>query len=121
MNSFISNNQNTLYLYSMFERNLRRFYNNNNNNINNDFNGNINFNTYAENFFDRTINNLFLEGYSMVNQIIQFHNYIINSKLNSDKKSDIVCKIAEVDQNLIKGCDEYIQFMKLVYHIMITI
>jgi hypothetical protein len=59
MNSFISNNQNILYLYSMFERNLRRFYNNNNNNnMNNDFNGNINFNTYAENFFDRTINNL---------------------------------------------------------------
>jgi len=41
--------------------------------------------------------------------------------LPSDKKSNILCKIADIDQNLIKGCDEYIQFMKLVYHIMVTI
>ncbi len=70
---------------------------------------------------DITINELFLQGYSMVNQIISFHDYIINSKLSSEVKSNILCKIADIDQNLIKGCDEYIQFMKLAYHIMVTI
>ena len=70
---------------------------------------------------DLYVNQLFLEGYSMINQIILFHDYILNSKLTGDQKSNILCKLAEVDQNLIKGCDEYIQFMKLSYHIMITI
>lgn len=70
---------------------------------------------------DLTINNLFLEGYSMVNQIVQFHNYVLKLDISSEKKSNIVCKIAEIDQNLIRGCDEYIQLMKLAYHIMITI
>jgi replication factor C subunit 2/4 len=70
---------------------------------------------------DKYVNQLCLEGYSMVNQILTFHNYIINTNLNSEKKSNILCKISFVDQDLIKGCDEYIQFMKLVYHIMITI
>ena len=70
---------------------------------------------------DELIYNYFIEGYSLINQIIIFHDFIINSDLNDNKKSNILCKIAEIDQNLIKGCDEYIQFMKLVYHIMITI
>lgn len=70
---------------------------------------------------DQQINDLFLEGYSMVNQIVAFHNYIINSELTSEQKSNILCKLADIDQNLIKGCDEYIQFMMLSYHIMITI
>jgi hypothetical protein len=70
---------------------------------------------------DKKVNELFLEGYSMVNQVIAFHNFIIASGLTSEQKSNILCKLADIDQNLIKGCDEYIQFMKLVYHIMITI
>ena len=70
---------------------------------------------------DQLVNDLFLEGYSMVNQVIAFHNYIIDSGLTSEQKSNILCKLADIDQNLIKGCDEYIQFMKLAYHIMITI
>ncbi len=70
---------------------------------------------------DKYINELFLEGYSMVNQVITFHNFILKMDISSEKKSNIVCKLAEIDQNLIKGCDEYIQFMKLAYHIMITI
>jgi replication factor C subunit 2/4 len=70
---------------------------------------------------DQKINEIFLEGYSMVNQVIAFHNFIIASGLTSEQKSNILCKLADIDQNLIKGCDEYIQFMKFVYHIMITI
>ena len=70
---------------------------------------------------DKMVNNIFLEGYSMVNQIILFHDYIVNMNIDSSSKSNILCKLGDIDQNLIKGCDEYIQFMRLVYHIMITI
>ena len=41
-----------------------------------------------------------------------------NSKIDSKKKSEIICKLAEIDQSLVKGCDEHIQFMKIVYFIM---
>ena len=41
--------------------------------------------------------------------------------LSTEKKSNILCKLADIDQNLIKGCDEFIQFMKLAYHIIISI
>ena len=70
---------------------------------------------------DIIINKFNIESYSLVNQIMIFHSYIINSNLDSKKKSHILCKLAEIDQSLVKGCDEYIQFMKLVYFIMITI
>jgi len=70
---------------------------------------------------DQLINDYFIQGYSLINQIIIFHDFILNSDLDDNKKSNILCKIAEIDQNLIKGCDEYIQFMKLVYHLMIVI
>jgi replication factor C subunit 2/4 len=70
---------------------------------------------------DLLINSFFLNGYSIVNQILCFHNYIINSDIESSKKANILCKLAEVDQNLIKGCDEYIQYMRFVYYIMIII
>ena len=70
---------------------------------------------------DKMINYFNIEGYSLVNQIIIFHNYIINSNIDSKKKSEILCKLAEVDQSLIKGSDEYIQFMKLSYFIMVTL
>jgi len=70
---------------------------------------------------DIMINKFNLDSFSLVNQIMIFHNHIINCKLESKKKSQILCKLAEIDQSLVKGCDEYIQFMKLVYFIMITI
>ena len=70
---------------------------------------------------DSIIYNIFLEGYSLVNQVLAFHNYIIESDISGEKKSNILCKIADIDQNLIKGCDEYIQCMKLAYHIMVTV
>lgn len=67
---------------------------------------------------DEMINSLYLEGYSMVNQILVFHDTILNSHLSSTNKAKILYKLAEIDQNLIKGCDEYIQFMDLAYFIM---
>ena len=70
---------------------------------------------------DKLINNIFFEGYSLVNQILTFHNYIICMNIPSNIKSDILCELAEIDQNLINGCDEYIQCMKFAYYIMIKI
>ena len=83
------------------------------------------FNELIENIFnkridliDKQINYICLEGYSLVNQILLFHDYIINSNLSNEQKSNIIIKISEVDQNLINGCDEYIQFIRLVYYIV---
>lgn len=67
---------------------------------------------------DKQINTICLEGYSLVNQILLFHDYIINSNLSNEQKSNIIIKISDVDQNLINGCDEYIQFIRLVYYIV---
>ena len=69
-------------------------------------------------FVDKYINQLYLDGYSLVNQILIFHNYIINSNLSGDIKAKICFKIMEIDQQLIKGSDEFIQFMNLAYYIM---
>lgn len=66
---------------------------------------------------DLFIKNINLQGYSLVNQIILFHDFIITSKLDNKQKALILSKISDVDQNLIKGCDEYIQFIRLVYYI----
>jgi replication factor C subunit 2/4 len=67
---------------------------------------------------NKIINDISLEGYSLVNQILLFHDFIIESSLNDSQKSLIINKITDVDQSLIKGCDEYIQFMRLVYYII---
>lgn len=87
------------------------------------------FNILIENIYkkdyiqvDNNINKIILDGYSLVLQISLFHNYILNTnKLSSIQKSKIMFKLAEIDQNLIEGCDEYILFFNLVYFIMINI
>jgi replication factor C subunit 2/4 len=70
---------------------------------------------------DEIINNIHREGYSLVNQILLFHNYIINSDFSDDIKSKIIYLLCDIDHNLIKGCNEYIQFLRLVYYIMSNI
>ena len=81
-------------------------------------------------FFDYTFNNesekvddlvkeFYNSGYSLVNQILKFHDYILNNKkITTKNKALILNKLVEIDQNLIKGCDEYIQFLKLSYYVM---
>lgn len=65
------------------------------------------------------INYIFNNGYSIVNQILPIHNLVLNSnKLSSINKSKIIITLCNIDQNLIKGCDEYIQLYKLAYFIM---
>lgn len=65
------------------------------------------------------INYIFYSGYSVVNQILPFHDLVLNSnKLSSIQKSSIIITLGNIDQNLIKGCDEYIQLYRLAYFIM---
>ena len=78
--------------------------------------------------FDKDLNNinnlieeLYIENYSLVNQITYFHDFIFESNLNNEQKIKIINKISDVDQNLIKGCDEYIQLMRLIYYIVSVI
>lgn len=60
----------------------------------------------------------YYSGYSLVNQVFSLHNIIINSKVPDDIKCKIVLILIDIDQNLIKGCDELIQINKLAYFIM---
>jgi len=83
------------------------------------------FNLLMENIFNKNmtfvdsyIKQLYYDGYSLVNQILLFHDYIVQSNLSSITKAKICYKIVEIDQNLIKGSDEFIQFMNLSYYIM---
>jgi replication factor C subunit 2/4 len=65
---------------------------------------------------DKIINEVVNEGYSLVNQILFFHNFIKNSpNLSSKIKSLLSLKLTEIDNNLIKGGDEFIEFMRLAY------
>ena len=78
---------------------------------------------YCQNNDSESIDELILKfyknGYSLVNQIQTLHERILKSKFyNSKKKSKIINMLAEIDQNLIKGCDEYIQFMKFSYFLL---
>jgi len=65
------------------------------------------------------INNVYTSGYSLVNQIYSIHNLILKSKkIPTSIKPDIIIMLANIDQNLIKGCDELIQLYRLAYFIM---
>ena len=71
-----------------------------------------------DNMIMKITDKFFNDGYSLVNQITNIKNIILNSKkINDDNKINIIIKLMELDQNLIKGCDEYIQFLNLGYYI----
>jgi replication factor C subunit 2/4 len=108
-------------------------YNNNDNNINeeilNEISGIIPDNIFEKlmkYIFDKDyknidllINQIYNDGYSLVNQILLFHNYILNSNISNINKIDILQKIIEVDHNLINCSDEYIQLYNLIYYIIL--
>jgi replication factor C subunit 2/4 len=64
---------------------------------------------------DKVIMDLVNAGYSLVNQITFFDNYIKSSNFPSNIKSLLSVKLTEIDNNLLKGGDEYIEFMRLAY------
>ena len=52
----------------------------------------------------------------LVNQIYLIHTYIKNNKdFPSKVKAEMSLKLTEIDNNLLKGGDEYIEFMRLAY------
>ena len=65
---------------------------------------------------DRIVLEIVNNGYSLVNMIQFFDNYIKISILPSKTKSLLSILLTEIDNDLIKGSDEYIGFMKLVYN-----
>jgi replication factor C subunit 2/4 len=68
--------------------------------------------------FDDEIDKIYNEGYSLVNQIRPLIDLITNDKkLSSSQKSKIVSIIIDIEQNLLRGCDEYILYYKLFYYI----
>jgi replication factor C subunit 2/4 len=68
--------------------------------------------------FDDQIDKIYNEGYSLVNQIRPLIDLITNDKkLSSSQKSKIISIIIDVEQNLLRGCDEYILYYKLFYYI----
>jgi replication factor C subunit 2/4 len=65
------------------------------------------------------IKNIHNLGYSLVNQILLFNNYILNNQILNDlQKSNLFYILCDIDQALIKGCDEYILYMKLIYSLL---
>ena len=64
---------------------------------------------------DKVIMESVNDGYSLVNQITFFDEYIKKSLFSSNIKSLLSLKLTEIDNNLLKGGDEYIEFMRLAY------
>lgn len=68
---------------------------------------------------EKFIEYFYYSGYSLVNQIIVIHNLILaNKKISDELKCKIILLLTNVDQNLIKGCDELIQLYKISYFIL---
>ena len=65
---------------------------------------------------DNMIETITNNGYSLVNMISFFDNYIKTSSFSSKTKSLLSILLTEIDNDLLKGSDEYIEFMKLVYN-----
>ena len=69
------------------------------------------------NKIDELTQNYINSGFSLVNQLLQIKNIILDLKIKDEIKTEILIKLVQIDQNLIKGCDEFIQFMRLGYFI----
>lgn len=71
------------------------------------------------NLVNEQIDYFYNNSYSLINQIELFTELILkNIHLTDERKSKIIKKIVQIDQSLIKGCDEYIQYYRLSYYIM---
>ena len=67
------------------------------------------------NVMDNIVKELVNDGFSLVNQILYLDSFIKKSKFSSRVKSLLSLKLTEIDNNLIKGGDEFIEFMRLAY------
>lgn len=73
------------------------------------------------NCLNNEINQLYLNGYSIVNQIDLLFDYIIN--LNADNKiiNLLLRKLILLDQNITRGCNECIQYYYIFYNMYILL
>lgn len=56
-------------------------------------------------------------GYTLILQIQNIYNIILNKNIDDNIKNNIFSKLIDIEQKLIRGCDNYIQFMRLSYYI----
>lgn len=70
-----------------------------------------------ENNIMNVINKFNDNGYALILQIQNIYNIILNKKIDDNIKNNIFSKLIDIEQKLIKGCDNYIQFMRLSYYI----
>jgi replication factor C subunit 2/4 len=68
---------------------------------------------------EENIDYFYKNGFSLTLQIYNIINIISNHKnITSKQKSLIIESITAIDNHLLNGCDEYIEYMKLGYSIM---
>ena len=77
---------------------------------------NKNFNKYL--YYVRCI---YKKGYSIINQIDTFMNYILNFDIPDDKKFLLVKKICEIEQNIINVHNEQLQYLYFFIYMYIII
>lgn len=70
-----------------------------------------------ENEIINIVNKFDNDGYTLILQIQNIYNIILNKKIDNDIKNNIFSKLIDIEQKLIKGCNNYIQFMRLSYYI----
>jgi replication factor C subunit 2/4 len=67
----------------------------------------------------KVINYCLNNSYSLLNQLKHLSELILKNKIFTDsQKSHIILKIVDIDQSLINGCNETIQYYRLFYYIM---
>ena len=68
---------------------------------------------------DSIIHSFYSDAYSLTIQLNHIMEIIIyHKKLTTKQKSSIIENIISIDQHLLNGCDEYIQYTRLGYNIM---
>ena len=68
---------------------------------------------------DKIIKDFYNNAYSLTIQLPIIINLIAHhSILTSIQKANIISNIVSIDQHLLNGCDEYIQYTRLAYNIM---
>lgn len=70
-----------------------------------------------ENEIINIVNKFDNDGYTLILQIQNIYNIILNKKINDNIKNNIFSKLIDIEQKLIKGCNNYIQFIRLSYYI----
>jgi len=72
-----------------------------------------------EKYVIKIINYCVNNSYSILNQLKTISELILTNTVITDKqKSKIILKIVDIDQSLIQGCNETIQYYRLFYYIM---